>query len=106
MRRLESSIEVAFGQWLFKLSDGAWLYFKWYSEDDTGWPDRWLVGPGGRIVFVEWKRNGEEPEPLQARRIEQLKRRGHRVYVWDHLPTAKREFAAYLRAEGLPKRGY
>lgn len=39
---------------------------------DNGWPDRLVILPGNVIGFLELKRPGEEPTPLQLHRIERL----------------------------------
>ena len=46
-------------------------------------PDRIVLMPGGKLGFVEIKAPGKKPRPVQARRIEQLKRLGFKVYVLD-----------------------
>lgn len=30
-----------------------------------GWPDLTMIGPGGRVIFIECKRLGETPKPEQ-----------------------------------------
>lgn len=32
---------------------------------NSGWPDRIYLGPNGGLVFVEWKRGGNQPAPRQ-----------------------------------------
>jgi hypothetical protein len=39
--------------------------------------------PPGRIAFVEVKRHGEKPRPLQVARHGMLRRLGFKVYVLD-----------------------
>ena len=36
---------------------------------NQGWPDRLVLLPGARLGFLELKRPGEEPEPLQVERL-------------------------------------
>jgi hypothetical protein len=49
----------------------------------AGMPDRIVLMPHGKVAFVEVKRPGERPRPLQAARIEALRRLGFTVYVLD-----------------------
>ena len=46
---------------------------KFVSPGWAGAPDRIVLLPGGRMYFIEMKRPGEEPEPLQQHRIEELR---------------------------------
>ena len=46
-----------------------------------GWPDRILLFPGGRTVFIEFKRPGGQVSKLQAYVHAQLGRLGFAVYV-------------------------
>lgn len=48
-----------------------------------GIPDRLVLLPGGRCVFVELKRPGEHPRKLQEIRMKQLRRLGFKTYVAD-----------------------
>lgn len=48
-----------------------------------GWPDYVLIDPDGWHVWMEFKKPGEEPEPLQIHRAIQLTERGILVYVID-----------------------
>ena len=56
---------------------------KFTSPGFDGMPDRLLLLPMGKIAFVEVKRYGEKPRPLQIARHGLLRRLGFRVYVLD-----------------------
>ena len=60
------------------------LCVKW-NAGTSGWPDRIVLLPGGRVGFVEVKAPGEVSRPLQVHRHEQLRRLGYRVYVLDDM---------------------
>ena len=63
--------------------DAGGLALKFVSPGMAGVPDRLLLFPGGRLAFCEVKAPGENPRPLQAHRLEQLRRLGFKVYVVD-----------------------
>jgi len=48
-------------------------------------PDRLAILPGGKIAFVEVKRYGEKPRPLQLSRHGMLRRLGFKVYVLERV---------------------
>lgn len=54
------------------------------SPGFDGMPDRLILLPESRIAFVEVKRYGEKPRPLQESRYWMLRRLGFHVYVLDH----------------------
>ena len=56
---------------------------KFTSPGFDGMPDRLVLLPNGRIAFVEVKRHGEKPRPLQEARHGVLRRLGFKVYVLD-----------------------
>lgn len=58
--------------------------WKFTSPGTQGVPDRVVILPGGRIGFVELKRTGALPRPIQVRRIAQLAALGVLVFVCDH----------------------
>lgn len=49
-----------------------------------GIPDRLVILPGGKVVFVELKRPGEKPRKVQVLRMRQLRRLGFKTYVADN----------------------
>ena len=53
---------------------------KWISPGWSGVPDRIVLMPEGRIVFVELKQAGKKERPLQQRRQAQLREMGFTVY--------------------------
>lgn len=59
------------------------LCLKFVSPGWSGVPDRLCLWPGGKVNFVELKRPGAKPRPLQIRRAEQLRRLGFQVEVID-----------------------
>lgn len=48
-----------------------------------GMPDRLVLLPGGKVIFVEVKAPGRKPRPLQVKRHTQLRSLGFPVYVID-----------------------
>ena len=66
---------------------------KFISPGFAGMPDRLVILPDGKCGFVEVKRRGEKPRPLQEIRHGMLKRLGFKVYVVDNaeqiLPVLK-----------------
>lgn len=48
------------------------------------WPDRLVLFPGNVHEFVEFKKPGEEPTPLQRKLHRMLRRLGHTVHVCDN----------------------
>ena len=77
---LENEIEKAL-VYKVKLHEG--LCLKFTSPSMTGIPDRIILLPKGKVGFVETKRPGGEPRPIQKKRIRQFKNLGFKVYVID-----------------------
>lgn len=73
-----------------KAIDGVCLKFT--SPSLTGLPDRLVLLAGGKMGFVEVKRPGEKPRPLQVKRIEQLRALGFKVFVLDDKDAIKKIF--------------
>ena len=56
---------------------------KFVSPGCIGVPDRIVLLPGGQLGFVELKAPGQQPRPIQVRRIQQLRVMGFLVFVVD-----------------------
>ena len=56
---------------------------KFVSPGFDGMPDRVVLLPHGKIGFVEVKRPGEKPRPLQTARHRILRKLGFLVFVLD-----------------------
>lgn len=56
---------------------------KFVSPGFDGMPDRVVLLPHGKIGFVEVKRPGEQPRPLQTARHRILRKLGFLVFVLD-----------------------
>lgn len=68
---LEKEIEAKIGQ--YAKSKGC-LYYKFTSPANRAVPDRMIITPNGVVGFLEVKRKGERPTPLQDFELQRLKR--------------------------------
>jgi hypothetical protein len=66
------------------------LSLKLLSPGMTGLPDRLVVLPGGRVLFVEFKRDKGVLSAMQKKRIQQLRDLGMRVDTIYGLEEAKK----------------
>lgn len=57
--------------------------YKFISPGNDGAPDRIVIFPGNRIYFIELKRPGGKPRPLQIKKITELLGLGCHVAVID-----------------------
>ena len=69
--------------------DLGWLAYKWVSPGHIGVPDGILIDPKGRVVFVEFKRLGKKPTPMQLREHVRLRQHGCEVWVIDSIDLFK-----------------
>lgn len=65
-------------------------------------PDRMFLGPYGRALFIEFKRPGAQPTPLQLALHRQWLKLGHKVHVVDDVKVGKALIDKHLLA-GIPK---
>lgn len=59
------------------------IAYKFVSPGRRAVPDRLVLLPGGRMVFVECKAPGEKPRPEQFREHERLRSLGFTMVVLD-----------------------
>jgi hypothetical protein len=90
--RLERDVERNFMRWC---NARGLLAVKLGVLKRAGFPDRMVLLPGGRAIFVELKRPGEDASPLQKSVHRRLRDLGFDVFVCDESVKA---IAAVLRA--------
>ncbi len=56
---------------------------KYSNPHAIGYPDRIVLLPGGRVMWVELKSYGERPRAIQLQRIERLRQLGQEAHVCD-----------------------
>jgi hypothetical protein len=59
------------------------MALKYTSQFHRGIPDRIVLLPGGRAIFVELKSTGQKPTKLQMHAIKKLIQMGHWVEIID-----------------------
>lgn len=92
--RLETSHEKGYMRWIDTYVD--WRAIKLYRR---GWPDRLILGPGGTIFFIEFKRDvNEDLRKLQKHVRKFLQQLGFNVYVCRSKEEAKEETRKYFYA--------
>jgi len=62
-------------QIIVKLESWGWMVVKLIQTNTNGIPDLMAIRDG-KCVFIEVKREGEEPEPLQKHRLNQINDKG------------------------------
>ena len=65
------------------------LTLKFTSPQRRNVPDRIFLGFNGLMFFIEFKAPGKTPSDGQAREINRIEGRGHRVYVCDDIEEGK-----------------
>ena len=74
---------------------------KLVSPGTNGMPDRMVLLPAGRIIFVEVNAPGQKPRPLQERRHSQLRALGFKVFVLDDPAQIQDIRESMMRSESL-----
>lgn len=95
MHRLEKDIESKVCRRAF--SELGVRNIKVNTLTETGWPDRMFLIPGGRPLFIEFKRPGGEPDPKQVHIHGILKGLDYSVEVCDSEEEAMSKIAQALR---------
>lgn len=94
---LEKDIEAKIGQ--YAKSKGL-EYRKFTSPSNRAVPDRIILVPGGVVGFLELKRKGEKPTPLQWRELRKLREMGMNVAWCDSVE--KGEFFVHQLSWWMP----
>lgn len=76
---LESAIQADITK---KLRSFGYIIIRLRSVDKAGWPDIMAL-KNGKTTFVEVKRPGKQPTPLQLQKHKQLQDAGFKVLVLD-----------------------
>lgn len=64
-----------------RCKEQGWTALKYYNPNATGYPDRLVLLPGARVLWVEVKRPGAYPTALQIVRMQDLCDFGHEATV-------------------------
>ncbi|MBK5243195.1 VRR-NUC domain-containing protein [Clostridium sp.] len=83
---LESRIEKRLKDEVEKIGGKS---LKFVSPGSSGEPDRIVLLPGGKIIFVELKAPGEKLKPLQIFRAKELRNLGFDVRCIDSVKKIK-----------------
>lgn len=79
----ESQIEERMGRMIKKRGG---LYYKFVSPGNPGVPDRLIILPGGKVVFVELKAEDGKLSSLQRYQIDRMRAQGadvRKVRGWE-----------------------
>lgn len=82
----ESFIEKKLREGIKKLKG---IAYKFVSPGNSGVPDRIVLLPGGKIIFVELKRLGERPKKHQLAQIRRIRALGFDVRILSGLDDVK-----------------
>lgn len=74
----ERDVEKMLVQGVKKLSG---IAYKWVSPGNSGVPDRIVILPGGRVIFVELKTKHGRLSEVQKAQIKRLTERGCEVHT-------------------------
>lgn len=65
------------------------VFMKWVSPGNAGVPDRIAILPGGKVYFIELKKDGETPRKLQVWQQDRLRRLGCDVRTVEGMDEAR-----------------
>lgn len=65
------------------------MCLKFTSPSQKGVPDRVFISRAGAVLFMEFKREGEKPAPLQMRMLEKLRAQNVAAGWVDNLDDAR-----------------
>jgi hypothetical protein len=79
--------------------------YKMNGRGQRSWPDRQFFIPGGRPLFIEFKKPGEDPTELQNKNHRMLRGLGYAVEVVDDPTIGVCLIAEAMDAARVPKKG-
>ena len=97
MQRLEKDTEKSFVDWLETFYVNEYYALKLSVLGRVGFPDRLIVGRKAFVMFIEFKRVGEEPRKLQLYWHKKLRALGFIVVVCETKEGAISEFKKYRK---------
>jgi hypothetical protein len=100
MTPLESAIENTVCDWALR---HGFLALK-VKFVEAGYPDRLFISPFGHTIFIEFKRPGEIPEPIQLYRIGQLQSHGIPAFWSDNVVESISYLQAAVGSSRLPEK--
>ena len=89
---LEKEIEAAVKRYA---ESKGWLTRKWTSPGHMFVPDQIFITPRGKVIFVEFKREGQKPTAGQLREHIRLQNQGCHVRVIDSVAMGKEMVNTY-----------
>lgn len=81
------------------IKDLGGMYLKFVCPSFTGVPDRLILLPGARLVFVELKKPGGKERPRQVYVQERIRRLGFTVFSAVDTPERIQEVIDYCKRE-------
>lgn len=90
---LEKDIESKVSKYA---KERGFLSYKFTSPSNRSVPDRIFISPTGKVGFVEFKRKGKLPTPLQAHTIDLMRQRNVDVKVVDDYVSGKNVIEGWL----------
>ena len=99
--RYESTVEYRFYNELLKwgVKEGILIeVLKLNVVGRRGWPDRMILWQGEHVLFIEFKRPGEEARPLQSYIHQVLRRMGFSIAVFEDTMEALKYAKAKIRS--------
>ena len=79
--KLEKEEEATIAKWCIKNGVN---FIKFTPMGARGYPDRIVILPGGKHIWIELKRRGKKPRPLQTYRMHQLTEQGAEALWFDN----------------------
>lgn len=94
----ESQLEARLGR---MVRERGGLYYKFTSPGSPGVPDRIVIAPGGRVIFLELKTQAGCLQKIQRYRISEMREKGAEVWVVKGIAQAK-AFVEEVFSGGVP----